>query len=537
MTYVRTARHLRPTQVYHQIRGRLLCSKPILSVTTEAAPGRLHLLPWIPRQKAYLGRGAFKFLNSEKEFGSPIDWKAAGISSLWRYHLHYFDYLHQEGLDRSAGFKLVKDWIDGNPASENGPGWEPYPTSLRLVNWIKFFSIDDRVLEEFCRSMVLQVVNLQNRIEYHLLGNHLWANGKALWFAGIFLGLDWIADRGRAIVSEELGKQFLPDGGHFELSPMYHSIVLEDLLDLVNLCRSHGGRPEAILLPVVEEAARKSLAWLEGLIDERGQIPLLNDSAQKAAPSYEALRSYARRLGVADAIHREDELYMCGWRGRNLSGYLVLKKDPFRLVFDSARLGPDHLPGHAHCDMLSVLLDFEGKSVWTDTGVFEYEEGDRRLYSRGTSAHNTVVIDGLEQAEIWKSFRVGRRGWPKGFRITEGGFECSHTGFALWKRGLRHTRSIRLGEGTVEIIDRVDGVGKHSYRSFFHFHPGVNIVRTGNGYRVDQRLSITPVGARSLLTASEYYPEFGRIEERPCLVLEGDFSRSASFGVRCTFCS
>ena len=65
--------------------------------------------------------------------------------------------------------------------------------------------------------------------------------------------------------------------------------------------------------------------------------------------------------------------------------------------------------------MLSVLLDFEGQNILTDTGVSQYEEGEQRQYERGTSAHNTVVLDGLEQAEIWKSFRVGRRGHPKRF--------------------------------------------------------------------------------------------------------------------------
>jgi uncharacterized heparinase superfamily protein len=382
---------------------------------------------------------------------------------------------------------------------------------------------------------MLQALNLQNRVEYHLLGNHLWANGKALWIAGTFLGMDKIASLGHRIVCGELKQQFLPDGGHFELSPMYHSIILEDLLDLINLCKASG--TDAALLPTLREVAEKSLAWLQAIVDEEGNIPLLNDSAHGVTPRFDELGSYARRLGLPTPVDQDDEVKIGPWTRRNLSGYLVLRKGPFRMVFDTALLGPDYLLGHAHCDMLSVLMDFDGKNIWTDTGVLEYEEGARRLYSRGTSAHNTVILDGLEQAEIWKSFRVGRRGYPKGFLVGDHAVTCSHTGFEIWKKGLVHTRTVKLEGDGFEIIDRVGGPGKHSYKALFHFHPEAKVVPAGKGYLVNDCLAINPSGAGSRLRTSEYYPEFGRIEERPCIVLEGEFSNSSSFGVRCTSCS
>jgi uncharacterized heparinase superfamily protein len=537
LSHAHTIRHLKPTQIYHQIRHRLVQPIPVLSVVERPRPRKLHFLPWIQRPKSYFGKGSFKFLNKERSLGWPPDWNATGCSRLWQYNLHYFDYVHQQGIDRSTAFELIRNWMKGHPVKENGVGWEPYPTSLRLVNWIKFCALGDDAPEDIRESLMLQAVNLRNRVEYHLLGNHLWANGKALWFAGAFLGMEKTASLGRKIVSGELKQQFLLDGGHFELSPMYHSIILEDLLDLINLCQASGTSSDAALLPILQEAAEKSLAWLQAIVDEKGDIPLLNDSAHGIAPRFDELRSYARRLGVSTTEDGKDELKIGPWTGRNLSGYLVLKKGPFRLIFDTAILGPDYLPGHAHCDMLSVLLDFGGRSVWTDTGVFEYEEGERRLYSRGTSAHNTLVLDGLEQAEIWKSFRVGRRGHPKGFSLGDDSVECSHTGFEIWKKGLVHSRSIQLRDDGFEIVDRVGVRGKHSYKAFFHFHPEAKVVSIGEGYLINEHLSITPSGAKSRLTTSEYYPEFGRIEERPCMVLEGEFSDRSSFGVRCTYCS
>ena len=77
------------------------------------------------------------------------------------------------------------------------------------------------------------------------MGNHVFANAKALVYAGLFFdGIeanDWLA-KGMKILVKECNEQILPDGGHFELSPMYHAIVLEDILDLINICRTRLSR-------------------------------------------------------------------------------------------------------------------------------------------------------------------------------------------------------------------------------------------------------------------------------------------------------
>ena len=73
------------------------------------------------------------------------------------------------------------------------------------------------------------------------MGNHLFANAKALIFSGLFFdgeeAKSWYL-KGFNILKRELAEQILPDGGNFELSPMYHIIFLEDLLDLVNIHRA-----------------------------------------------------------------------------------------------------------------------------------------------------------------------------------------------------------------------------------------------------------------------------------------------------------
>src|SRR5204863_9681114 len=73
---------------------------------------------------------------------------------------------------------------------------------------------------------------------------------------------------------------------------------------------------------------------------------------------------------------------------------------------------PDHLPGHAHADTLSFELSLREQRVLVNTGTSTYEVAAERLRQRGTAAHNTVVVDGVDSSEVWSSFRVARRARP-----------------------------------------------------------------------------------------------------------------------------
>ncbi len=530
--YWHTIRYLRPKQVWHQIHNRFLPPRltdtlPIRSSQVEP----LSLVRWPSRPETCLGQSRFRFLNREHN----LNWLTPGLPHLWQYNLHYFDYLHQPGMDRYSGLQLIKNWIQEHPVTRADAGWEPYPLSLRLVNWIKFCSPEKSLPEDILQSLCLQAANLRNQIEYHLLGNHLFSNGKALWFAGIFLKDEELTCLGREIVLEELKEQFLPDGGHFELSPMYHAILLEDVLDLINLCQSGKFMPDREALSKLAATAGRALAWLKGIVDEEGRIPLLNDSAHGVAASFKDIQAYAQKLDVK-SCQSICKTVLGNWEGYNLSGYRVLSDGPMRLIFDAARLGPEYLPGHAHCDMLAILLDFEGKSIFTDTGVYEYEETRRRAYSRGTAAHNTVILDGLDQAELWKGFRMGRRGYPVNFRQRKNSLGASHTGFGIWRKGLIHNRSLLLSDNGFEVKDRVFGPGTHHFEAFFHCAPDVRVQSHKNGmFTLNDQLRIEPRGADIRLTMSDYYPEFGTEEKRPCLVMSGSFSRKTEFGLRCTY--
>ena len=537
LRYCHTFRYLRPRQVLYQVRRKIWPPRLATLVENPPKPAAFALIPWPSRPSSYNGSGLFRFLNQEYDCGWPPDWRAPGLSHLWRYNLHYFDYLHQPGMDQETALALIRHWMEHYSPQSEAVGWEPYALSLRLVNWIKYFS--DRVpSNDIIYSIALQAENLRIQIEYHILGNHLVSDAKALWFAGTFLRNDRLRKLGRHIILSEVKEQFLPDGGHFELTPMYQSIMVEHLLDLINLCQSDGNNDDKDALPGLIKAASQGLGWLGIITDAQGDFPLLSDSAHGGSTHYTELLAYARRLGVQPNQEQIPRVTVGEWEGFFLSGYWVMSHNQLRLIFDTALLGPDYLPGHAHCDMLSVLLDINGKSIFADTGIYEYAEGRRRMYSRNTAAHNTVMLDGLEQADCWKSFRMGLRGHPRNIQQEGQTIRCSHTGFAIWQRGLYHERELALRQNGFDITDHLRGPSQHNFQAFFHCHPDVQLKSTSDGNIViNDCLYLEPWGAQVNISSSEYYPEFGVVLNRPCLILNGSFFRRGSFGLKCTFFS
>jgi len=274
--YFHTLRHLRPVQVYGRLTQRLSSPAPDLR---PAPPPRQRAAPFpLSREMParMLAPLRFRFLNVTHELAAADDWSAPGTDRLWHYNLHYFeDLVARDAAAREDWHRaLIRGWIAGNPPGQ-GDGWEPYPLSLRLVNWMKWSALGHELPPEALQSLAVQARFLTRRLEYHLLGNHLWANGKALVFAGVFFAGaeagEWLAS-GLAIVEAERREQILADGGHFERSPMYHSIVLGDLLDLIALAACAPGVIPAATVNEWRRSAAAMLDWLAAMTHPDGRI-------------------------------------------------------------------------------------------------------------------------------------------------------------------------------------------------------------------------------------------------------------------------
>lgn len=523
LQYLHTIYHLRPVQVYGRVWFRLTRPRPDL----RPAPSLRQRNSsddwiWTPLYQNRLSRPfVFRFLNEEHELTSPADWSNRDWGRLWLYNLHYFNDLNSvESVKwRKHYGELIRRWISENPPAR-GVGWESYPLSLRIVNWIKWLLNGNAPQPNMVHSLAVQARFLRRRLEYHLLGNHLLANAKALIFAGCFFAgkeaQAWL-EKGVSLIKQELREQILPDGGHYERSPMYHSTVLADILDLINVMRVYrDGLPSnwKDLPNQFQNTAQSMQGWLKNLCHPDGEIALLNDSAFASAPSRLALDAYARRLEVSNAPDPGH-----GLTPLRQSGYIRLQNDVAVALVDVGPIGPDHQPAHGHADTLSFELSLFRHRIVVDSGTSCYVASPERQHQRSTAAHNTVRIDKRDSSEIWGSFRVARRAHPnnvvtqvKGERLW---VSACHDGYSHLRGKPRHCRQWDLERDSLRITDWIKGGGQHSVELFYHFHPSVSVektepnkVRLALGNRQLAELEIDGV-AEIAITDSTYHPEFG----------------------------
>ena len=537
LRYWHTLKYLKPVQFHGRLWFRVSRPRPDLS----PAPA-LRRLPAVARPPArrlasMTGPRSFNFLNEVGELSRG--WEDGRHSKLWLYNLHYFDDLNAAGADTRDAWHvaLMDDWIERNPVGA-GNGWEPYPASLRIVNWIKRH-LDGRPLTaRQIQSLAVQVRWLTKRLEWHLLGNHLFANAKALVLAGLFFEGDeadcWRA-KGLSIVAQELSEQVLADGGNFERSPMYHAIFLEDLLDLVNIAGAAGDKIPSDVVARWRQTAASMLGWMDVMNHPDDEISLFNDAAIGVAPSCAELRAYGARVGVQ--ARRPPPISPDEPATTLLaeSGYVRIEEPTAVALLDVAPVGPDYLPGHAHADTLSFELSVFGQRLIVNGGTSRYGVGPERLRERGTAAHSTVVIDGQDSSEVWGGFRVARRARPFDLGVSvevgESVVTCSHDGYRRLPGRPVHRREWRLGPGRLRVVDTISGSAGVA-QARYHFHPDVRVDATGpvhllltlpTGRQV--RLHATR-GALSLET-TQCSSLFGIVRDTRCAVVTWDGQQAA----------
>ena len=498
-----TIRYLKPIQVRYRVfyflRKKLkgtLSIKDSDSVYNNTCK-RLNLLPSISAPSSYLSNNSFEFLNLQHIFQDKIDWDFSGYGRLWTYNLNYFEFLLQKDISAEDGTKLIDDFIDS--IEKNSTGIEPYPLSLRIMNWIKFIVYHQIKPEKYKSILWVQVQLLKKQKEYHLLGNHLLENGFALLYGAYFFYDSGIYNQAKKILIEELNEQILDDGAHFELSPMYHSLMTYRVMDCYNMVICNDLFDQE-LKSFFKEKAELMLSFSQLISYQNGDIPLMNDAANGIAPSNEELFSYARSLGL---IVRESKL--------SQSGYRKLTNENFDLCFDVGEVGPTYQPGHAHADTLSFELYIHNRPVIVDTGTSTYEVNEIRFYERSTAAHNTVSLNGENSSEVWAGHRVGKRAITKITEDTDSCVIASHDGY-FRRFGVNHNRYIKLNESEVLIEDNVT---KGEAVANFHFHPDEEIQIFGNEVR-GKDFVLTFEKALSLkLITSHYSPKFNvRIDNK-----------------------
>lgn len=459
--------------------------------TPEACPVARPPLPLMaPRVPSVstTGQGvAFRFLGFERRFESIdeawSDDRRSPSGQLWRMNLHYMEYL--EACDDEQFTRIVQSWLTANDRCAPGAwrdGWNAYALSLRVVVWMQQLAarhgrLEATLVEAMHESLTRQLAYLRRNLETDLGGNHLIKNAKALiWASCVFDGLaadEWRAT-GLGLLKREIGHQVLADGMHVERSPSYHCQVFVDLLE----CRHALGHD-----PFDGELDDIFLRMGQVVADLQHPdecVPLFNDAGLSMAyPPSQCLDALERTLGSRPRPRS-------GWALPE-AGYWGLRTASGLFVADCGPIGPDELPAHSHGDVLSFEWSVGGRRIIVDQGVYEYVAGPKRQRSRSASSHNTLWIEGIDQAEFFGAFRCGRR--PE-VRCTEASVTSErlelvgrHDGFRRMRGSPIHERRFDVSADELVIEDRLLGDGDANAFVGSLLHPEVEA--TVNGRRAE----------------------------------------------------
>ena len=522
LLYFNTIRHLRAVQIYGRLWHKFRSPAPILDPPPQKGLAVGHWEAPALREQSLYGPYRFRMLNREHSLKEKGGWEPPEATKLWLYHLHYFDDLTAFNFHKRRSWHkdLIHRWIKENPPV-SGIGWESYPLSRRIINWIKADLTKSLLDGAVLHSLAVQTRYLAKRCEHHLQGNHLFVNAKALVFAGLYFGGrfgnretgSWLK-QGSKIINRELTEQIRSDGSHYEQSPMYHALFFEDLLDMINIGRAYGWDK----CKAWESTACRMFSYLNAVCHPDGRICLFNDAAFNMAPAPEELADYACRMGI-----RPNECATAGpgWRQYRNSGMVRLQLGAWTIFFDTGPIGPDHIPGHAHADNLTIEFSYQDQRIIVDTGSGEYGTSPERLRQRGTSSHNTVVLDGQNSSEIWSGFRVARRAVPLDIaHIEKRGntliCESCYEVCGLLKNHIHHRRTLCLNEEKFTVEDEIGGKGKHQIEIFWHFHPQLTLKRKDDFWivfheRLKKNIGKISIGSMDEIFTEQttYHPEVG----------------------------
>lgn len=410
---------------------------------------------------------------------------------LWQLELNYFHWMPAD-LPWPQARSWIADWLEHAPKDGHSQSWNPFGVAQRVLRWTRLIRgpwWDDLEVDPLrpalLRSLYAQCRFLAHHQEKELLGNHLLKTACALYAgARFFAGSEadgWLR-LATVILRDELEVQILADGGHYERSPMYHLMVMVDLIDAYNITPIND-RFAQVLRPSLEAMYRFASACSHG----DGEIPLFNDSVLAQAPRRPEVLSYAERVcGFAPGPAAEP-----GFIALPEFGLFRLGDRRTALWLDAGATGPPFLQAHAHADTGSFELSVDQLRIVCDRGVYSYQERNYRALDRSTPAHSTVSVAGENSSDCWGSFRVARRAriraieWAAG----EGGAEQSvtfrHDGFRHLPGSPVHERRVGFDAGAwcYTIRDRIEGRGASPLRcdSFLYLGPGVTVLPVASG--------------------------------------------------------
>lgn len=470
------------------------------------------------------------------DFWGDIDYrdgaKIGGIKFAWElnrlYHLPLLALAYgvtREPLYRRELFEQLTSWLAANPYP-NGINWiSGIELGIRLANLTYALALlgadglsapERRIILEFVQRHGRHLYRYPSR--YSSCANHAIAEALGLYLAGAsFPGIPQAAAwrrQGRRTLEEQVLRQIHADGGSAEYSVPYLVFVVEHFLLYLLLSRHHGDDPG----PQVEARLCAALELLASLTDSRGNYPLIGDGDDGCVLKllHEPHRNHLSLLNTgAILFHRpywlssgavydmktycllgaashtqwrdlKNTASRCGTEARHFrdSGWVAIRDRTRDTLFvgNSSPLGLRPLGGHGHADALSFWLSVRGRPILVDPGTYLYHDGGPwRRYFRGTAAHNTIRVDGCDQAPIVSDFMFGRFYEVKEVRVDEVDgvviWSAWHDAYRKQRDPVVHRRvaAYDARRGCLTLEDTLRCEGRHTVECFFHFHPDCRV--------------------------------------------------------------
>lgn len=398
-------------------------------------------------------------------------------------------------------FQHIEQWWAENPF-QRGINWSSaLEVGFRALSWIWIFHlIGDCMMEEFRGRFLAELYRHGSHVEYNLSiyfspNTHLLGEAVALHALGRLLPQFPRADKWRSvggnIVREHMQKCVKDDGSYFEQSTYYHMYALD-------MFAFHAVLEPAS--PTYLDKLGRMVGFLAAIVNEKGELPFLgDDDGGRFFHPYGQRPRFARASLAVSSILTGKRFFPCEdrdldeiamwWLGRERSavqlptagtssptrlfadtGIAVLRQGPVVVIFDAGPFGPGSA-GHSHSDTLSLVVAAGDHELLIDSGTFSYMDPEWRSYFRGSSAHNTIRIDGCDQAVSLGPFRWTQK--PEaGASVRRVFTEDASVAFGhCIAAGFRFSRFVELNEDGVTVIDgaQIGPPGEHLVEQYWHF--------------------------------------------------------------------
>lgn len=537
--YSNTLRYMKPVQIF----GRMLQKVASPYVSRHVVfDGEIKRMPIsfdeLDCEENYLSRlrpetilkGQISLLHQERKLNFDSD-ALSRETPLWKYNLLYFEFAvalaaRCKQTDNNKYLLALEKTLSDFETALLSP--KPYPASLRIVNLliaadIAWDEMSSSLRKKIYRVVYCDYVYLKGHMETYLLGNHYFENLVALIIAASVFGQDRERDKYIEMLRRQANEQFLEDGLHYELSPMYHNIVLEGLLRVAR-CLKDSCEVPAWLLQTIQNSLSAAAYLEKGLV----RIPLFNDSGDNVAKPF---------ISLSATAETEFGIKLSSVKELSTSGYYRIDNGNLTLIVDGGEIGPDYIPGHGHCDCLSFELSVDGEPVFVNSGTYQYQ-GELRKYFRSTRAHNTLTIGGREQSECWGEHRVARRISKTKANIKDSTISGSYRSYS----GDYHSREFTLSDKSLTVLDSIRTRNTEKVRSYLHLAPTYTFETHENYIGVtDGKKLICEIHALDCETSiyvdgelTHYSEEFGKLEKGSAIEFLWD-SDSARHGYAIRF--